>query len=968
MLPNGLMIHGGVVQVKDTAAETAGAANCLDSRVYLTATKSSLKYLSDKLRYGILSPSDSEIILYVDPEAWASVSVSDSIGIYHEDTSYGYFSISEKLEPDEYTPFWRLVFTSTLSIDEFKMCVPYLIITGTTANPLSIFPAILKLPEITSDDGEEAVPIRIALAASREKIYSGSISYVYVIAEAISGSRSQLYYYATDTSGTSPNQDGWRQITTDEDNKNPNAIVDSAGTLHIVWEGTRSGSSQLYYSALGPGYFSQNLAALASVVDKQSEVLQREESDLPFDYTSEPLMDMESADDLNLVRFGDPYGNNTMWVTNVEGQGYVQVVDNTNIRLSGNPAALDQAMAWTLIDRNRDGQIFTTGFEQRQFGMSFTLKDNNGASYINDATIDDMFENWKSSYTESQIDLYNKIHVYLSGVNKFMLYKSEREYDRIIPILGSYRSEILEEVIAAQESSMDDEFEAILTSVRSTVHHFMIGLMPEKVRFVATNVQTFTEFCDENNFTASECADYYSVNEEVLVRTGRYKLVVIMSPDNTYYGSSDIPGFGNGTDFNISMHYRKMLSEDVAAKWNRSPDDIEREDARYLASLYIAINGEMKFSESFFVDFCNTLTNFHIGIGLPGSGQFQSNAFEPYETSIFDYTNVDFAFENLKVGHPNVDVNSDLITMPSVLRSSNMNVNIYDQSPCESRSFGLDYDWLTLGLDLLYFSQTPLTIEGINQSASMSKGWLCDDIHLAWESNRNRFWDIYYSSSSLPSVAFPFRHDTRITATESNSIRPDLSVNLDSTRVIVWHDNRTKRYQIYAARGETSDRLCGLRDCQASFADSMTSNDCAVTFEFCANEDYNGTHFSVEFYSDIELNNFVMEVSSSVYPQYFFVDGKIMDSDGHIISDGDCVDVELKIPSDASTDFDGLFNVPLYARLSEPSVSLSKIWFCQREKKESIVRFPASSLDFGCVHYRVSFYADSDREALVHSV
>ena len=133
------------------------------------------------------------------------------------------------------------------------------------------------------------------------------------------------------------------------------------------------------------------------------------------------------------------------------------------------------------------------------------------------------------------------------------------------------------------------------------------------------------------------------------------------------------------------------------------------------------------------------------------------------------------------------------------------------------------------------FSQVPITFEGINQSADTALG-ICNDLHIAWQSNRDKQWDIYYMNSV--DELTPFRYETQITDTESNSLRPSISVGRNQTRMIVWNDNREGDFNIYAARS-IEDFGCCQKACETKMAeawgDSITQ--CTISFDFIPSVD-----------------------------------------------------------------------------------------------------------------------------------
>jgi hypothetical protein len=166
-------------------------------------------------------------------------------------------------------------------------------------------------------------------------------------------------------------------------------------------------------------------------------------------------------------------------------------------------------------------------------------------------------------------------------------------------------------------------------------------------------------------------------------------------------------------------------------------------------------------------------------------------------------------------------------------------------------SVSFDTNLLNMGAieGINYFTQIPLTFEGINQSGDIDLG-ICNDIHLTWQSNRDRYWNIFYSSSV--NKLSPFRFDTRITNTESNSLRPTISVNRNGSRLIAWHDDRNGNYDIFVARS-VAGYDCNYKKCEEKMVGAFENEivQCNISIEY---ESVAGTYaLSLEFYLDAAL-------------------------------------------------------------------------------------------------------------------
>lgn len=755
LLPNGTSIHGVIGHNNDKN----DAGECIGPVAYLFTDSTSLDREADPIRYGAVEPGTG-ITLYVPQAVFDQVTadllIGTLIGLMQPEFNFDHYRVKEKIEPDEYVDQYRLVLESdNIEVEDWNLCVPYIVFSDTDGAPAVNLISPFELPSMTDVIGEPATPTSISVAASNSKAYSDGTSFVYVVVAAVANGISNLYYYAINTS--SPVQAyGWTQMTFKGTNKNPQATVDDTGTLHVIWESTRSNASQIYYGALGPAAASASNAALSSALDKQAEVLQKDANDQSWLSTSEPLMfEIADPNSIQIVKGTDEYAANTAWLMNPRGESVVDVISNAEMKISGN-AGKEQALAWTIVDKDESNADFTSTFDQRQFEVSFRVTDNFDGNVRTDDDINDLFETWKSPYSSSSGDTFKNQPIYTLSENSFILGRTSRYYDRMIPIFGSYRQDSLEERF--QNASMEAvfKFKAVVSDVNSNVNHFMIGLMPEKVRFVATNTQTFQDFCAETGKSTndSDCADAYLGDSEEIYLTGRYKLMVVIAADNSYFGGSALPKYaltrqvsrpftlnGPGAKIQLFSHYKRMTSED-AFGWVGF-DGVQAGDTdaetRFIASLNIAINEQIEFSESYLANLCNGLTDFHLAFGWPADGHYVSNDPQPHESSSFDWQSVNLNFEDISIGSPSFVLDPNLVTMPDEFRGDSMSVEPSVQeggNSCIPARFEDSYGFLTLGIDDLGFPQIPVTFEGVNQSPSIAKTPHCEDIHIAWESNR----------------------------------------------------------------------------------------------------------------------------------------------------------------------------------------------------------------------------------------
>ncbi len=283
----------------------------------------------------------------------------------------------------------------------------------------------------------------------------------------------------------------------------------------------------------------------------------------------------------------------------------------------------------------------------------------------------------------------------------------------------------------------------------------------------------------------------------------------------------------------------------------------------------------------------------------------------------------------------NTDTNAEIYRLPlaatwllpggvftadvSLFGHNNINITLLREFP-NVAYVDLNLDFISINYENK-FSQIPISMEGVCKSPSITYG-TCNDAHLVWQSNLNNYWDVYYSNAV--DKLKPFRFDTKITNTKSNSIMPSVSVNRNGKRMIVWHDNRNKKFDIYSARS-LNGYICDEDFCKSKMVDVYEDEitQCSLSFSYTVLETgyYN---FAINFYTDSGLADFFKVISSSDDSVGWFVDGVdlnvllALSTSGNFgvqLISGDVVTISY-----APNKEDGIFDKMLYVQLEDTMV------------------------------------------------
>jgi len=818
--------------------------------------------------------------------------------VFDEGTTYDGV-VKQALGPDEYGAYYKLLFdrgASEIEIKDWKFCRYAVFYEANNSSSLYI-DNIQNLPYIEDTDSTILSIINVVLGCNKEYIdpLNGE-SYVYVIAEATVNNQSQLFFYsfavgpdeASSPSavflGSEVSPYGWYRLTYKGNNRNPKVVADRNDNLCVVWESDRSGTSQLYYGVIGPSSVSYNNSVLSSILDKQAEFLSK--TIKPFSYLENNiLIPVDFAMEDFLDWHNNPYPEQrgilqNIWRQSSANNGNVVMKDSDAVEIFVSNATQDTALAFTPID-SENGFEIKNGFSQINYQISFTLSCNINQSKtdldisrystpLTSLKIDDIYDAWKSKFKVMIEETFDNHPVYFDKGEKFIIGRDDNIYDKFVPIVGSYNNPSL------HSPSWPEDFQVIVSGSNRNLKHFMIGLMFEKTRFKATNVGL--------NENPSEGASV-GQNETQEIYTGRAKLVVVYNTANSFFDRdisyamvrkvSDTFDLNEKTDFNIIVNYSKMFDEDVANSLNVSKESISSDVRRHSCNVSVLMGGTIKFSESFLVDASENYDSFDIGFGVPTGGQFLADRFFAYNSSVYDNLGFTIDFTNVRISSPSYQLNSDVV-IPSSFMGDRLDLVVEDYTlsdPSLSKNSFLDqYGKISLGIDYpdvdslveSNFMQLPLTIEGFNKGSNISLGNF-NDIHIVWQSNRSKYWDVYYLNGADKKM--PFRFDTQITNTRSNSLMPSVSINREGKRLITWHDDREGSYAVYCARSldieKDGDDVCrnnGLINYSALSATQFTQ----VLFNF---QDICDTgkrfHFVLKFYGDPSFRiNLIKSISS----------------------------------------------------------------------------------------------------------
>lgn len=941
LLNNGLALHSFLsVDESVTSGDVGYNVNRVNIREDTTSVCANVLFISNVIVSPKSSGENFEIFVKEDVfKALSEVTTNPSSVDYHVllfNEEIGYQSaeiINRKL--DEYHDAYVIEADGSVSnstINTWLFCVPAVFFK--IEEPEIDLSNISKLPFITDANGEAIPTIKTTLAVNKHFSDEEQSNYVYVIAEGYINGYSQLFLYSAKVKKTGSSLSdvyGWTQLTSRGNNKNAIAEVDSKNNLHIFWESDRAGMEQIYYGSIGPSSRVLNNIALSSIVDKQADIVYNKTD--AHTYISDSLLQLQDDTEYTPI----PEYNtselvaNTAWDKYTGNNGAVNESTGSSVlkdlTFQVNPLE-DMALSFVDLDYNallnnlNNPSYNEEDAQQINYQLDFNVNidvplEDSALSYLSsnwnnevltDKDIDKIYENWKTKFEDTMNLESSNSPVYIYNDNKFSIGKLDRVFDKIVPLVGSYNKE--------DNPSDNQDFQISFLNSDNNVKHYILGVMLEKTYFIAKNIESKQEYCSENGMSLDACAGYID-EEKHTVFTGKAKFVILLKNEGSinetesdYVIVKEFPDvFDINADNNIKIivNYNKMSNNDILCYYNI--DNFDNTNVKYLCNYYVISNNNMAFAESF-VSELNSDYIFNIGFGCPYGGYYLTDKMPPYKLNIFDDVDLNFTVSDIEITTPKYDYNSDIISLPNY---------VVDLTHLYVDDINENIDLLKMNLDVTSLAQMPVTLEGICKSPKIDIG-LCNDIHLVWQSNRNKYWNIY--SSNTVNKLDAFKYDTQITDTISNSIKPAISVNRNGTRMITWHDNRNGKYEVFAARAMDGYE-CTQQECESIMLNNFGEELISCTYSDSQNINEDGAyHFILKFYTDNNLTKLYKEISSSDSIEGWYLNGVSFEQLCSYDQSGICLGVSLVSGQEVDISYlpkqsDGIFDKILYVKLEK---------------------------------------------------
>ena len=940
LLNNGMIFHTYISP--DINYNDSNDSRFNINKVFIAKQKTTLDVQVITNKDVVIAPKASGglFLIYVEFDVWDALSgVSGSGDVYvvlfNNTIGFQRIQIVDRTI-DEYTGNYVLVGEmeeDELSISDWLFCVNAVFYHASETPDLYI--DILdynSLPYITDADGNYLQILNTSVSSNFRYVGNDEESYIYVIAEALRDNNSQLFFTSlTVGKDETINRENtsWIQITSDGNNQNPVTKIGADNNIHVVWESDRADIKQLYYGVIGLSFISSSGTAFSSCIDKYSEFLSK--NNYPFDYFSANLLVPIDSSKYDPSTSIPEYESEDLFPSGVwdiyAKKGLVSqssansFINDLNIVAN---ALTEDAMAFNSLQIVEDTEEYDDfPYSQFNYQISFDLiATATQDSYlaveyegvvIDNKEIDNLFDEWKGEFESTTDDGVENQTVYAKGNNKFVIGRIDNIFDRIVPMVGSYKYDT--------SNPSFDFFQIDITNQSNNLKDFTFGLMFEKTKFIATNIVSSSEYVENNPSFSS-----YIGSEIHTIYTGLVKLLAFIKTEDeesdraNYIIVREFPEKIDVTSvktFTIITNYTKIDSDEVTSLLGSYGQTY---DNKLLGQVTLLIDDISKFSQSFISTINSDYNNFEIGFGIPYGGYYIADKMSPSKLGVFDNVEVNLSFTKISISSPTFSYNTDIIRMPDKVRDmtrlrveeTNPSVDIYDSL-------------LYMGVEKKEdnFTQIPITFEGINQSPGIDLG-TCDDMHVVWQSNRSKYWDIFYSNSV--NKLSPFRFNTQITNTKSNSLRPSVSVNRNGSRMAVWHDNRNGNYDILAARA-IEGYTCDKDKCSREMADAFDTSiiECNISIEYDA---VVGTYsLSLSFYRDVVLTDLyvTIEMNNETY-QRWFIDNTVVT--GSLVYDdiGEITGVSFSTEGIVTITYtpdkdDDIFDKVLYVKLNSVEVT-----------------------------------------------
>lgn len=541
-------------------------------------------------------------------------------------------------------------------------CQKFVVVDSETEQPTTDLIEVNPLPYVYDIFNREVSCVYPVIAT--RKIQSTGEDIAYVVCQAPVDGVYQLFFYSFRV-GSLVENGQWKQLTQTGENKNAKIVCDNAGNLHIIWESDRMGSTQVYYSVLGSSSRSIVNSSIMSVLDKN----------------------VSQGNTVDLVSISaPPYYIQDNWTRIIQGKGKVSVNDSKYVAIEGDPSS-DAAMAFFSLKKDEFDNEIPWNLSQLSYHLSFQLlMPLLPTGVLETSDIQDKFAEWKSEFTPVGNYKYEKD-------NNIYTIDSYNQYcENIIPICGAYKlkpddlrvisgGETVSDVVHRKSMTYVDFNDSAKLSQPSNIRHFMLAMMPEKIKFRAKNTESYVQYCERLGSGFSDCSGFNNEIEYVLP-TGKYKLALLIStsenegPISSSNKNYKIASFLSGyIDFrslktiDIIVHYSKMSSdylEDVVAR-EREPFVNEY---RFSGDIVVSVDSRAVFAKSFLADFSDQYRQFEIGLGFPPGQGFVIDDSIPYKGNAYEPGTMKQIFQQTTIGVPNIEFNAKYFDFSSFDRDT----------------------------------------------------------------------------------------------------------------------------------------------------------------------------------------------------------------------------------------------------------------------------------------------------------